>query len=130
MFLSYGTVAMFAFTILLNFFFLNSPVKSLETGTIYFACQDCLNDACHKDRNRPCMTRYDGTFLCFTCEIDYGNNQYYTFDECKTGCTNSTKICICTGMCFVCIAREFLENGGYLEECDLRTEQERTITCK
>ncbi|XP_029345586.1 uncharacterized protein LOC115034091 [Acyrthosiphon pisum] len=96
MFLSYGTVPMFAFTILLNFFFLNSPIKSQERGTIYELCQDCLNDTCHKEKNRPCMTRYDGWFLCYTCEIELGDDQFYTLEECKTGCTDPERVCMCT----------------------------------
>ncbi|XP_060879423.1 uncharacterized protein LOC132951623 [Metopolophium dirhodum] len=130
MFPSYATVPVFAFVILLNFFFLNSPIESVEIGVLYTTCQDCLAGKCHNDRNRPCMTLHDGSYLCFTCDIELGDQQYYTLDECKTGCTDPKRVCICTSMCFVCIRKLVLENGGYLEDCDLPTEQELNITCK
>ncbi|CAI6368730.1 unnamed protein product [Macrosiphum euphorbiae] len=128
MFLSYATMPMFAFTILLSFFFLNSPIKSMEFGTLFEKCPDCLADSCHKDKHRPCMTMSTGWFLCYTCEIDLGDDQYYTFEECKTGCTNTNRTCACDGMCVVCVRKSVLENGGYLEPCNLPTTPE--ITCK
>ncbi|CAI6369105.1 unnamed protein product [Macrosiphum euphorbiae] len=130
MFLSYATVPMFVFTIMLNFFFLNSPIKSTEVGMLFEKCSDCLADSCHKDKHRPCMKMRSGSFLCFRCEIEFGDDQYYTFDECKTGCTNSNKTCACESMCYVCISKAWLEEGGTLQPCYFPTEEERNITCK
>jgi len=130
MFLSYATVPMFAFTILLNFFFLNSPIISMEVGMLFEKCEDCLADTCHKDKKRPCISMSTGRYLCFTCEAEFGDDQYYTFEECKTGCTNKNKTCACESMCIVCISKSWLESGGSLEPCYFPSERELNITCK
>nr|AFK66767.1 hypothetical protein [Acyrthosiphon pisum] len=59
MFLSYAAVAVFSFAILLNLFYLYSPVESSATGLLYPLCEDCLKSDCHVKSKRPCETRYD-----------------------------------------------------------------------
>jgi len=128
MFLSYATVPMFAFMVLLNFFFLYSPIESAIKGMIYDTCQSCLADKCHKNANRPCILRSDGGYFCFTCDTENGNQQFYSKDECKNGCPDPKRSCICTDACFVCIANEDIEFAN-LEKCNLLTKEELNLTC-
>ncbi|XP_003242391.1 uncharacterized protein LOC100575848 [Acyrthosiphon pisum] len=127
MFLSYATVP---FTILLNFFFLYSPIEMAINGMIYDTCQECLDDICHHDLCRPCISRSDGGYFCFTCDPENGNQQFYSEDECNKGCTDKKNMsCVCTDACFVCIANEDIGNAN-LEKCNLLTKEELNVTCK
>jgi len=128
MFLSYATLPMFALVIQLNFFFLYSPIESAINGQIYDTCKKCLDDTCHKDSNRPCISRSDGGYFCFTCDPENGDQQFYSEDECKKGCTDQNKTCVCTDACFVCIASERIKSAN-LEECNLLTKEELNVTC-
>ncbi|CAI6368062.1 unnamed protein product [Macrosiphum euphorbiae] len=128
MFLSYSAVPLFAFTILLNFFFLYSPIESAINGMIYDTCQDCLASPCHANANRPCISRSDGGYFCFTCDTENGNQQFYSEDECKKGCLDPKWSCNCNDACFVCIANDAIKNAS-LANCDLPTKEDLDVTC-
>ncbi|XP_029346708.1 uncharacterized protein LOC100569543 [Acyrthosiphon pisum] len=129
MFLSYAAVAVFAFAILLNVFYLYLPVESAGTGFMYPLCEDCLNSECHAKCQRPCITRWDPeyNFTCYTCDPQDGNQQFYSEDECKKGCTDPTKMCICDASCYMCIVKEGTDMSKYMN-CTV-PEQEEQPTC-
>ncbi|CAI6369591.1 unnamed protein product [Macrosiphum euphorbiae] len=122
MFLSYAAVEVFTFAILLNIFYLYSPVESDATGLIYQGCEDCLQSECHVKRNRPCSKRVDPEYkfvlvTCHTCDPANGNEQFYSKDECNKVCP-PLKMCACDGLCYMCI----------IEECtDLTTFRNCTV---
>ncbi|NP_001156276.1 uncharacterized protein LOC100167919 precursor [Acyrthosiphon pisum] len=93
MFLSYATVAVFAYAILLNIFHLYSPVESAGVGEIYKLCEDCLVSECHAS-GRPCITRYD--------------------NECTKGCEDKTMECVCDGSCYMCVQKD-ADKSQFLE---------------
>ncbi|XP_060860155.1 uncharacterized protein LOC132937350 [Metopolophium dirhodum] len=127
MFLSYATVPMFAFMILLNFFFMYSPIESAMNGKIYDTCQKCLADTCHKKLNRPCIFR-NGGYFCFTCDPENGNQKFYSEAECKSVCKGFSKTCVCADACYVCIAKGIEKTN--LGKCNMPTIDELDVVCK
>nr|BAH70645.1 ACYPI008667 [Acyrthosiphon pisum] len=115
MFLSYATVAVFAYAILLNIFHLYSPVESAGVGEIYKLCEDCLVSECHAS-GRPCITRYDSEykFTCFICANDSDWDQFYCLDECTKGCEDKTMECVCDGSCYMCVQKD-ADKSQFLE---------------
>ncbi|CAI6368717.1 unnamed protein product [Macrosiphum euphorbiae] len=116
MFLSYATVPMFAFMILLNFFSLYSPIESAaKNGKYYHTCQDCLDDTCHSQFNRPCIFR-NKAFYCVTCNSVHGNQQYYSEIECVLDCMDPGKSCVCNDECYVCVPNGAMSYSGTCED--------------
>ncbi|XP_060881430.1 uncharacterized protein LOC132952928 [Metopolophium dirhodum] len=115
MFLSYAAVAVFTFAILLNIFYLYSPVESAANGLIYELCEDCLKSECHVKSKRPCLTRFDPqyNFTCYTCDPEHGNQQFYSGNDCKKGCTDPSMMCICDGSCYMCIVIQGADLSHY-----------------
>ncbi|CAI6367590.1 unnamed protein product [Macrosiphum euphorbiae] len=111
MFLSYATVPMFAFMVLLNFFFLYSPVESVMNGRLYDTCQKCLDDTCHKKFHRPCLFK-NGAYFCFTCNPENGNQKFYTLTECQGQCTDPRRTCVCADACYMCAPKGARNDPG------------------
>ncbi|XP_060879624.1 uncharacterized protein LOC132951714 [Metopolophium dirhodum] len=128
MFLSDATVLMFTFTILLNFLYLYSPIESIETGILYKTCEECLKTACHIQKKRPCNTRLlaDYKFICFECPPEFGNEQFYSEDDCLKGCTDPSYHCVCDFSCFMCVQKEGFDKANFTE-CNIDPNEE--ITC-
>ncbi|XP_060881540.1 uncharacterized protein LOC132953017 [Metopolophium dirhodum] len=127
MFPSYAAVAVFTFAILsINLY---SPVESAATGLLYGSCEDCLKSECHINRKRPCITRYDPqyNFTCFTCDLENGNLQFYSKDECKRCCTDPLKMCVCDRSCYMCIVKQGVDLNKYMN-CSVPYEEEEP-TC-
>ncbi|NP_001232943.1 uncharacterized protein LOC100574994 [Acyrthosiphon pisum] len=106
MFLSYATVAVFAYAILLNIFYLYSPVESGEIGGLYENCEKCKASDCFAN-GRPCTDNddCDYPYTCFTCEISDGWEQFYSKDECNKGC-DAPSLCICDRFCYMCVPED------------------------
>jgi len=129
MFLSYAAVTVSIFAILLNILCLYSPVESSANGLIFELCEDCLQSDCHANSGRPCITRYDPqyNFTCYTCDIQGGNQQFYSEEECKQGCTDPLKMCVCDGSCYMCVVRQGVDLSKY-KKCTISGEEEEP-TC-
>jgi len=128
MFLSDAAVPVFTFTILLGFLYLYSPIESMETGTIYELCEDCLKSKCHTEHKRPCITRWlpDFNFTCFLCPPEFGNDQFYTEDDCLKGCTDPAYHCVCDYMCYMCVQKVGFDKANFTE-CNIDPNEK--ITC-
>ncbi|CAI6348759.1 unnamed protein product [Macrosiphum euphorbiae] len=120
MFLSYSTVPMFSFMILLNLFLLYSPLASATNGKWYDTCQQCKADPCFKQFNRPCLLR-NNKFYCFLCHPKNGRQQYYTEDGCQQHCKDSGMLCVCSDSCYVCESKGARSNPA---SCRKSTAQE------
>ncbi|CAI6369517.1 unnamed protein product [Macrosiphum euphorbiae] len=90
---------------MLVFAILYSPVESVGTGLSYELCEDCVKSACYLDRKTPCIWLgtydVDYNFTCYMCDCENGNQQFYSEDECKKGCTDPSKMCICDAPCYM-----------------------------
>nr|AFK66764.1 hypothetical protein [Acyrthosiphon pisum] len=110
---------MFAFMILLNFFFLYSPIESAMNGETYDTCQKCLADTCHKQYYRPCIFR-NGGFFCFTCHSN-NRSKFYTEAGCQKICTDPGRLCVCVDACYECVTKGVRTNP---ESCKEPTNDE------
>jgi len=129
MFLSYAVVAVFTLAILLNIFYLYSPVESAGTGVLFELCDDCLRSECHVNRKRPCITRYDPeyNFTCYTCDPENLNQQFYSRLECLQGCTDPSMFCVCDGSCYMCVAKQGADSFNFMD-CTVPVKEEQP-TC-
>ncbi|NP_001233001.1 uncharacterized protein LOC100570716 [Acyrthosiphon pisum] len=122
MFLSYATVAVFAYVILLNIFYLYSPVETSGTGVNYELCDNCLASDCYAN-GRPCLDTGNSSYpyICFTCDPEPTNKflQFYTKDDCNNGCegVGDTMQCGCDKNCYMCVPIDF--DLSLLWECEI-----------
>jgi len=110
MFPSYGVATVFVFVILLNIFYLHSPVESTGDRSEFGSCDECMISDCHTKKCQPCLDKYAGNgrsnvILCITCETQNGFEQFYTEEECTKKCKDSSKTCGCDGACYKCILK-------------------------
>ncbi|CAI6368358.1 unnamed protein product [Macrosiphum euphorbiae] len=126
---SYSAVAVFAFAILLNIFYLYSPAESSEDGWLFPTCELCLKSDCHVKRKRPCFTTFDVdfNFTCFTCDPENLNPQFYSYLECLQGCTDMLKTCVCSGACYMCVIKEGSELFDF-KDCTVSVKEKKP-TC-
>ncbi|XP_060881534.1 uncharacterized protein LOC132953012 [Metopolophium dirhodum] len=129
MFLSYAAVAVFTFAILLNIFYLYSPVESAANGFMYELCEECLKSECHVNRKRPCLTidHPQYKFTCYTCDPENLNPQFYSKLECLHGCTDPSKFCVCDGSCYMCVVKEGADLFNFMD-CAVPDKEEQP-TC-
>ncbi|CAH1733431.1 unnamed protein product [Aphis gossypii] len=115
MFLLYTTVpAVFAFALLLNFFFMYSPVNSDKSNAdcpkneFYFkSCNECMISPCYTDLKRPCyiVDGGDTGVMCYNCAgVDDGDEMFNELEKCRKSCNqHKSKYCTCIGGCYWCI---------------------------
>ncbi|XP_060841983.1 uncharacterized protein LOC132922462 [Rhopalosiphum padi] len=119
--LSYAVVSVFVFTVQLHFFYLG-PVHSIQNGTNYTTCQECIDSECYKTDKHACVLNdTDNTYLCFTCDTDTdGNSQFYSETACKASCADEHK-CTCDGACYKCFQGVIPDHEVFT--CTIPTEQ-------
>ncbi|NP_001232999.1 uncharacterized protein LOC100569946 precursor [Acyrthosiphon pisum] len=132
MFMSYATKAVFAYAVLLNIFYLYSPVESSGTGVNFEKCDDCVASDCHAG-GRPCLDSGipETPYICFTCDPEPTNQflQFYSSDECNSGCegVGDTMQCACDKNCYMCVPITF--DTSQLWECEIPDTPEEP-TCQ
>lgn len=126
MILSYSTVPIFTFTILLIFVLLYSPVELIIDGAFYDNCELCLKDYCHAEFNRTCMIRGD-KFFCFLCIEENGYKQFYTKEDCCENCKGKNMTCRCNDVCYICIEKGIKYK---LRDCIILEAKDFNTTCK
>jgi len=132
MFLSYTTVPLFAFMILLNFFYLYPLIESWDQGNTFDFCEDCKKSPCFVYENQPCYVLFNckGNTTCYMCHTLNNFRQFYSKKDCDAECKNmgENMECVCDYGCYICIPPHLVNIGIYGLKC-LIDFPERSIKC-